>query len=366
MLFRSAGFGAAAPTAVMSPSGGRGYGGGSGGGYNAVAQTRYEPTAYQGGDVDGEGPEDEVPRSRRAGGPPSGRGREKKDKTGWIIISVVTVIVIVLAVFVVKTVFSGGGGTTGTVPTITGETLTQAQATLKASGYVIGTPDCPNGASSASSNTIPNGSILSQDPRSGATAVSGTKVSYCVSSGPVEYRLPTSAAVTAASATSVISALEAKQYSVTQKTETSSTVPSGNAIDIQNANGTSLVGQFEPVTTPLVVVVSGGPGTTTVPTDVVNEACSSADQELTNAGFNVNSQFNYVTNQSFAAQTVITTNPAPGSPVQKGASITITCSLGAGTTSTTPTASTSASASASASDTSGNGGFISGFTGGNN
>jgi serine/threonine protein kinase len=199
----AAGFGAAAATSVMSSPGGRGYGAGAPGGYNAVAQTRYEPTAYQSSEYEDESPEDSTPRSRRAGSSPSGRGKEKKDRTGWIIISVVAVIVIVLAVFVVKTVFSGGSGTTGTVPTITGLTLPQAETALKAADYKLGTSDCASGTSQ-SSNTIPRGDILSQNPASGATASTGTAVSYCVSSGPEEFTLPTASEVTAATAPSVV------------------------------------------------------------------------------------------------------------------------------------------------------------------
>jgi eukaryotic-like serine/threonine-protein kinase len=168
--------------------------------------------------------------------------------------------------------------------------------------------------------------------------------------------------VTSNTASSVVSALQDKGFNVTQKTVTSSTVTSGNAIDIQDANGNSLVGKEEPVTTPLVVIVSGGPAPVTVPSDVINEPCTTADAELANDGFNVNSQFTYETNQSFAAQTTITTNPAPGSSEPKGTAITIVCSEGAGTT--TPTASASASASASAGN--GGGGFIQGLGGGNN
>jgi beta-lactam-binding protein with PASTA domain len=115
------------------------------------------------------------------------------------------------------------------------------------------------------------------------------------------------------------------------------------------------------VTTALVVVISGGPGTVDVPNEV-NQPCSSADSALTTAGFNVNSQFTYQTNPSFAAQTVITTDPQPGTPEQRGTSITITCSSGAGTP-TTGT-STTASPSTSSSSTANNGGFIAGFNGG--
>jgi eukaryotic-like serine/threonine-protein kinase len=358
----AAGFGAAAATSVMSSPGGRGYGAAAPGGYNAAAQTRYEPTAYQSSEYEEDGPEDVTPRSRRAGGPANGRGKDKKDRTGWIIISVVAVIVVVLAVFVLKTVFSGSSGTTGTVPTITGLTLPQADSALKAAGYKLGSSDCANG-SSQSSNTIPRSDILSQTPASNATASTGTAVSYCVSSGPEEFQLPTASEVNAATAASVVSQLQKYGYTtVTQKTETSATVTSGNAVDIQDANGNSLVGKLEPVTTPLVVIVSGGPASITVPSDVINEPCTTADAELTNDGFDVNSQFTYQTNQSFAAQNVITTSPAPGSSEPRSTAITIICSEGAGTT--TPSASVSPSATATAAT--GGGGFIQGLGGGNN
>jgi len=355
----AAGFGAAgAPTTVMSSPSGRGYGAGAGGGYgSAAAQTRYEPTAYQASGQ--EAPEDEVPRSRRASNQPANRGKGK-DKTGWVVLSVVVVILVVLAIFVFKTVFAGSSATTGTVPTITGQTLQQAQTTLKNAGYKIGTADCPKGGTSASSNSIANGQIISQNPVPGASATLGQAVSYCVSSGPEQLTLPSS--LTNTSGTVTISTLQGKGFTnVTPKNEVSSSVASGDAIDIQDANGNSLLGKTEPVTTPLVVVISTGPGSVTVPSDVVSKACSAADSELTNLGLNVNSQFTYVANQAFAPNTVITTSPAPNTSVNKGSSITITCSTGAGATTTTPTA----TASATATDTS-TGGIIQGLTGGNN
>jgi serine/threonine-protein kinase len=355
----AAGFGAAAaPTTVMSSPSGRGYGAGAGAGYgSSAAPTRYEPTAYQVSEQ--EAPEDEVPRSRRASNQPANRGKGK-DKTGWIVLSVVVVILVVLAIFVFKTVFAGSNATTGTVPTITGQTLQQAQTTLKNAGYKIGTADCPSGGTSVSSNSIANGQIISQNPVSGAAATLGQAVSYCVSSGPEQLVLPSSLANT--SGTVTISTLQTKGFTnVTPKNEVSSTIASGDAIDIQDTNGNSLLGKTEPVTMPLVVVISTGPGSVTVPSDVVSKACSAADSELTSLGLNVNSQFTYEANQAFAPNTVITTSPAPNQTVNKGSSITITCSTGAGATTTTPTATTSATAT----DTS-TGGIIQGLTGGNN
>jgi serine/threonine-protein kinase len=354
----AAGFGAAAPTAVMAPPGGRGYN--AGGGYGSPpAQTRYEPGGYQSGS--GEGVEDEIPRSRRATpATTGGRKANKNDKTGWIILSVVVIVLVVLAGLVYKTVFSGGTGTTGTVPTITGLTQTQAQQTLQDSNFKLGTSLCGPGSSS---NAIPAGRILKQNPQSGAAEKTGTAVDYCVSSGPVVLTMPKQSDVNAASGTSVVNELKGKGYlNVGTKTESSNSVPSGNAIDIQNANGTSELGKDVPVTTPLVVVVSGGPNTETVPS-VANQTCTAAAAMLKAGPYD----FDVTTTEEPSPNGVpqnyaIGTNPGANSSAQVGSQVTLYCSTGPTAQQTTPTTNPTATST----DTGGNGGGFLGGLGGDN
>ncbi|HEX4787788.1 MAG TPA: Stk1 family PASTA domain-containing Ser/Thr kinase [Actinospica sp.] len=350
----AAGFGAAAPTAVMAPSG-RGYGGG--GGYGAAAaQTRYEPTAYQSAQ---EGPEDEIPRSRRAAANTGGRSPAKRDKTGWVIFGV-AVVLIVLAGLVYKTVFSSSTGTTGTVPTITGLTVQEAKDTLSKSGYELGSASCQSGE--ANNNAVKAGEIVSQNPTSGKAVTTGTSVSYCVSAGPLVYTMP--ATVDRSKGTDVVNSLQKDGFTnVTTQTVSSNTVPSGNAIDIKNQNGNSMLGQKNvPVTTPLVVVISGGPGTTTVPS-VVDQGCGSAEKTLQGNPYDfVVTVQNQLSSDGIAQNNAIGTNPSANSSATVGQAVTLICSQGPSPTTTTPTATGSATATATATDTSG---FIGGLGGGN-
>jgi serine/threonine-protein kinase len=327
----AAGFGAAAPTAVMAPPGGRGYS--AGGGYgSAPAQTRYEQNGYQ--NAAEERLEDEIPRSRRAQPATGGRKANKNDRTGWVILGVVVVVLVVLAGLVYKTVFSGSTGTTGTVPTITGLTVTQAKQTLKDSNYELGSSFCGAGKSS---NAIPAGQIEDQNPRSGASQKTGTSVNYCVSSGPVVNTMPTQSDVNSAAGTQVVNTLTSDGYlSVSTKTEASNSVPSGNAITIQDKNGNSELGKDVPVTTPLVVVISSGPNSQAVPS-VANENCDQAKAALAAApyDFNVSEQNQY--SPIVPQNSVISTNPSGGATAAVGSQVTLVCSSGPSPQQTTPT-----------------------------
>jgi serine/threonine-protein kinase len=328
----AAGFGATvAPTQVVSQAG-RGYGAaGAGAGY---AAGRYEQPGYPSttGYAD-EAPEEVVPRSRRA--PSStGGGRGKSggtDKTGWIIIGVVIVVLIVVAVFVFNTVFSGKNGTAGTVPPITNMTVAQAQNALSTSGYTLGTSTCGQGQNS---DSVPVHQIISQQPQSGATENTGTAVNYCVSLGPQTHRLPTSVKNSSGqydlNGQETVTTLQGYGYhDVVPKTVTNANVPAGYTIDIQDPNGNSLIGQVEPITQPLVVLISGGPGTTTVPS-VAGQTCQAAKQTLQASPYNfvVNETDQYATDGTQQGY-VINTNPGANQSTNVGGTVTLVCSLGA-------------------------------------
>lgn len=333
----AAGFGATpAPTQVMSQSG-RGYGAGAAGGAAAgYGAGRYDQqTGYQSGGYGDEAPEDSVPRSRRAPNS-TGGGRGKPgggtDRTGWIIIGVVVLVLVVVAVFVFNTVFAGKNGTAGTVPPITNMTVQNAEDALKTSGYVLGTSNCGNGKTS---DTVKAGLIVSQNPASGATANTGQPVNYCVSVGPETHQLMTSVKNSSGqydlNGDQTVSTLQSKYHyqNVTSKQVSSSTVPSGYTIDIQDPNGNSLLGKTEPVTQPLVVVISGGPSTTTVPS-VAGQTCDAAKQTLQGAPYQfvVAVQTQYATDGTQQGY-VIGTSPGANQSVNIGGSVTLYCSLGA-------------------------------------
>jgi eukaryotic-like serine/threonine-protein kinase len=340
-----AGYGAAnAPTQVVSAAG---YGGQTTAGYGPP--TRYQPTQYQPSYDDA--PPDEGPRRRGDAAGGGGRGKKANDKTGYIILAVVAVIAVVLAVVVFNKLLGGGsgGGKTTSVPNITNLSTQQAATKLTAAGLKLGSSTCSGDA--ANSTTVAAGLIISQQPANGSTATTGTGVNYCVSAGATQKKLPDTASLNSNTKATVEQTLNSNGFNNLQESDqASSTVPSGNVIDLQDTSAKSIAGQAEPVTMQIVVVVSSGPGNATVP-PTLGQSCTAAAQTIQNAGFQtqtINQYSNDVQNGN-----VISTDPGGNSPQAKGSTVKIYCSSGA-SPSPTPTA--------SASSTSGTG-FIGGLGG---
>jgi beta-lactam-binding protein with PASTA domain/predicted Ser/Thr protein kinase len=342
-----AGYGAAnAPTQVVSSA--AGYGGQTTAGYGPP--TRYQPTQYQ-PSYDDVTPDDGPRRRGDTGGAGGGRGKKGNDKTGYIILGVVAVIAVVLAVVVFNKLSSGGGGgKTTTVPNITNLTVQQATAKLTAQGLKLGNSTCSGDA--AVSPNVPAGEIMSQQPAANSTTTTGNGVDYCVSSGPQQKTLPDTAALNSNTKATVKQTLNNAGFTNLQESDqASSTVPSGNVIDLQDGNGKSIAGKAEPVTTQITVVVSSGPGNATVP-PTIGQTCTQAQQTIQGQGFQTS-----LTNQaSDTVQSgyVINTSPGGNASTTKGNTVTIYCSTGPASN---PTPSSSASAG------NGNGGFLGGLGG---
>jgi serine/threonine-protein kinase len=347
-----AGYGAAnAPTQVVSSA--AGYGGGqTTAGYGPP--TRYQPTQYQPSYEDAP-PEDAVRRRGDAAG--GGGGRNKKsDKTGYIILAVVAVIAIVLAFVVFNKLLGGGAsnGTTTSVPPIVGKSVADAQQALSANGLKLGSNTCSGDA--ATSTTVPANQIMSQNPQAGASAKSGSTVSYCLSAGAQQKTLPGKQALNTNTKDTVENTLKSNGFTnLTEQSQSSNSVPSGNVIDLTDGNGNSLAGKAEPVTTQITVVVSTGPGNANVPS-VLGQSCIQALQTVQHAGFQTQ-QVNQYSNDVQSGN-AIGTDPGANAPAQQGSSVKVFCSQGA---SPAPSASSSPSPSASASA----GGGLLGGGGGN-
>src|SRR5258708_36404067 len=70
------------------------------------------------------------------------------------------------------------------VPNVVGSTETAADSAVTAAGLVVGTD------ASASSSTVPSGSVISQSPSAGALANAGDPVTLTISSGPPQVAVP--------------------------------------------------------------------------------------------------------------------------------------------------------------------------------
>jgi beta-lactam-binding protein with PASTA domain len=167
-------------------------------------------------------------------------------------------------------------------------------------------------ASQASSTTVPIGTVISQNPASGTHVAGGSSVNIVVSTGVT---VPNVVNLTQAAATTAITNAFLNVGTVT--TAASATVPSGSVISQSPAAATQASGG-----TNVNLVVSTG---VTVP-NVVNLTQAAATTAITNAGL--------VASASQAASTtvvigsVISQNPAAGTHVAGGSSVSIVVSTG--------------------------------------
>jgi serine/threonine-protein kinase len=111
--------------------------------------------------------------------------------------------------------------------------------------------------------------------------------------------------------------------------ETSTTVPVGNVIDLRDASGNSLAGKTEAVNTPITVVVSSGRQQTTVP-DVTGHRLGEAENTLRGNGFTVG-QISYQVSANVPADAVISQSPSGGSQAGQGTSVSLVVSTGSPT-----------------------------------
>src|SRR6185503_960821 len=127
---------------------------------------------------------------------------------------------------------------------------------IGAAGLTMGT------VSTASSTTVPAGSVISQNPTSGTQVVRDTAVALVVSSGPPLVAVPNVVNLTQAAATAAVTAAGLTVGTVT--TASSTTIPAGAVISQNPTGGTQVV-----VNSPVALVVSSGPPLVAVP-NVVN------------------------------------------------------------------------------------------------
>ena len=81
-------------------------------------------------------------------------------------------------------IMTPAAATTITVPSVAGQTQAAATASLTTAGLTVGT------VTTASSSTVATGSVISQNPLSGAKVAPGSAVSLVVSSGVAQVSVP--------------------------------------------------------------------------------------------------------------------------------------------------------------------------------
>jgi beta-lactam-binding protein with PASTA domain/tRNA A-37 threonylcarbamoyl transferase component Bud32 len=206
------------------------------------------------------------------------------------------------------TVSSGVGDTK--VPNVTGLTQAAAESLLKTNNLV---PDVTQQAS----DTVPKGTVISQNPAANATATKNSVVKVVVSSGPGDVTIPNVVGLSAATASNQ---LGQAGFNVTSSTDSSATVPSGNVISTNPTAGNQAAKGST-----VSIIVSSGPAQILVP-NVVGMQVNTAQNALNGAG--LTSTVTTAHSLTVPVDQIISQTPAAGTSVNPGSSVTIVKSLG--------------------------------------
>jgi len=213
------------------------------------------------------------------------------------------------------------------VPTVVGEQLTVAQAQIQNAGLAVSVVDV--------TDAKPAGTVIRQDPLGGAKAKEGSTVALTVSQGPGNATVPPVFGFSRREAQAAIGQAALKWR---VQTESSQTLPAGEAIGTVPASGQSV-----PVGARVVLLISSGKPLVTIP-NVTDVAQSRAELDLANAGLTVGS----VTTQpstTIPPGNVITLSPSPYAQVPPGSTVNLVIA-------SKPTSSTSSSTSSSSTSSS--------------
>lgn len=222
------------------------------------------------------------------------------------------------------------------VPDLTGKDEAGARSTLEGVGLAF-----QRGAD-VSSDTIPEGQVVSYDPGAGTMAAPGTKVEVHFSSGSATVAVPNVSGQTQGDARNALEKAGLTLGDVT--TVDAGGVKAGNVVSTDPAAGT----KAKRGSTVNLQVASGR---LVVPQNLVGMSLDDAKKALTSAGFTVITINQQTTTQQDQNGKVLSVNPAAGTTVDSGAEITLTV----GQYSAPPTQSPTASPSPTTGNGNGNG-----------
>lgn len=186
---------------------------------------------------------------------------------------------------------------------LVGLPLTEAKAKIEAAELTVGA------VTSTFDEEIPADVVMELGAPFAAEVPKGTEVPLVVSAGPAPRTIPQG--LVGASADDAAAELRALGLEVSRVTESSETAPVGEVLRVQPGSGAQV-----PRGSTVELVVSSGPPTLPVP-DVKGKSAAEAAQILQSQGFVVSGT------QGSPANPVTGTNPAAGTVVRRGSSVTI-------------------------------------------
>lgn len=237
--------------------------------------------------------------------------QDKKKRRNIIIISAVVGIAALAAIMLGIWFAYNSQNNLVSVPTIDSSmSASTAKETIESAGLHFQQETDDN-------SSEPRGTFTRQDPTGGTRVAKGSTVRVWFSSGPRARTIPNVKGMTQQAATSALTSAGFKVSSVA--TENSATVEKDHVTRTDPASGTQ-----QPQGTSVILYISTGQ--TTVPTGLVGKSQSEAVRQLNNNGFNTNIM--QENSDSVAAGNVTRVDPAEGSTVSQGATITVYISSG--------------------------------------
>ena len=214
-----------------------------------------------------------------------------------------------------------GGAEEVTVPSVIGQPEAAARQQLEDLGLEVRKEDFPD-------DQRPAGQVVDQDPKLGARVNKGSTVTIRVSTGAPEVDVPD---VRNRSLEAATQALEAAKFVVRTTFEENDSVRPNVVFDQNPKPGKARRGSE------VMLTVSRGPGEVPVP-DVSGRDVDEAANILGQAGFRTSSR--QETNATVGAGKVIRTEPAVGTPLEKGSTVALIVSTGPPPTTAPPTTTT--------------------------
>jgi len=204
------------------------------------------------------------------------------------------------------------------VPDVVGDPVNQATATLQAAGFVANTTQ-------QASTTVGPGMVISTTPAAGQSAGEGSAVQVVVSTGKPQVTIPSVVGQDPATAGGELGALGLK---VTTQQESSSTIQQGYVTRTSPPAGTAVA-----VGTTVTVYVSTGSPTVAVP-NLKHDTQGEAAAALAAVGL-VPNFTNQPVNNANQDGIVISQNPAAGTQVANGSTVSVVVGQFQNTTTTT-------------------------------
>ena len=205
-----------------------------------------------------------------------------------------------------------GPGSRIVVPSVVGASIEEANAALAPLGLTSEVIE------RRFDEDIASGKILESDPSGGDKVDAGGRVNLVVSKGQERYVIPVLTGLTPSAALKVLTSQPLKSAGISEEFNT--TIPKGLVISSNPPNGQKVKRD-----TPVSILVSKGIEEIAL-TTYVGQSADQAQNELTEAGFNVESSFAY--SETVAAGAVVSQTPAGVVSAPKGTTITLVVSKG--------------------------------------